>query len=32
MDRLGIHELRYWDGRSWTEHVADRGIRSTDPL
>ncbi|MGZ4690979.1 MAG: DUF2510 domain-containing protein [Acidimicrobiia bacterium] len=32
VDRLGIHELRYWDGRSWTEHVADRGIRSTDPL
>jgi len=25
------HELRYWDGKQWTEHVADSGARSTDP-
>jgi hypothetical protein len=26
------HELRYWDGTEWTEHVADAGQQSTDPL
>lgn len=26
------HALRYWDGRGWTEHVADNGKASTDPL
>jgi Protein of unknown function (DUF2510) len=26
------HELRYWDGRRWTEHVADRGTQGVDPL
>jgi Protein of unknown function (DUF2510) len=25
------HELRYWDGNTWTEHVSDRGQQSTDP-
>ncbi|GEM_PF-3263184 len=25
------HELRYWDGSSWTEHVSDAGTQSTDP-
>ena len=24
------HELRFWDGTRWTEHVADRGVTSTD--
>ena len=24
------HELRFWDGTQWTEHVADRGVTSTD--
>lgn len=24
------HELRYWDGWRWTEHVADRGIQAVD--
>ena len=24
------HELRYWDGNSWTEHVSDRGVQDTD--
>lgn len=31
-DPLGHHEYRYWDGASWTPHVADRGTASTDPL
>jgi hypothetical protein len=31
-DLTGRHELRYWDGRRWTEHVADLGVRSTDPV
>ena len=26
------HELRYWDGRRWTNHVVDRGIQAVDPL
>jgi hypothetical protein len=25
------HELRYWDGTTWTEHVSDAGQQSTDP-
>src|SRR5262245_60770602 len=25
------HELRYWDGNSWSDHVADRGVTSQDP-
>lgn len=25
------HELRYWDGTRWTEHVSDAGRQSTDP-
>jgi uncharacterized protein YxjI len=24
------HELRYWDGAAWTEHVSDRGVTSLD--
>ena len=31
-DTLRRHELRYWDGQIWTEHVADQGQASTDPL
>jgi hypothetical protein len=26
------HEYRYWDGRSWTDDVADRGVTATDPV
>lgn len=26
------HELRYYDGAAWTDHVSDQGATSTDPL
>ncbi len=25
------HELRFWDGTNWTEHVSDQGVTATDP-
>jgi hypothetical protein len=28
----GAHELRYWDGSVWTEHVSDGGLQAVDPL
>lgn len=31
-DTLRRHELRYWDGQAWTEHVADQGQASIDPI
>ncbi len=31
-DPWGAHELRYWDGTDWTEHVSDAGVQSTAPL
>ncbi len=31
-DPVGRHQLRYWDGQRWTEHVADHGDASVDPL
>jgi hypothetical protein len=31
-DPSGRHELRYWDGERWTEHVSDRGTQATDPM
>jgi len=31
-DPGGRHELRYWDGTKFTEHVADGGKISTDPI
>ncbi len=30
-DPFGRHELRYWDGSQWTEHVSSHGRQSTDP-
>ncbi len=30
-DPLGRHELRYWDGAQWTEHVSSHGRQSVDP-
>ena len=31
-DPLGRHQYRYWNGAEWTEHVADDGKNSIDPL
>jgi len=31
-DPGGRHELRYWDGQKWTEHVSDRGTQAADPM
>ncbi len=30
-DPFKRHELRYWNGGRWTEHVSDRGVVWTDP-
>ncbi|MGH9134767.1 MAG: phospholipid scramblase-related protein [Ilumatobacteraceae bacterium] len=30
-DPMGRHELRYWDGQVWTDHVSNQGATSTDP-
>lgn len=26
------HQLRYWDGAAWTDHVSDGGVQGTDPV
>jgi len=31
-DPVGGHELRYWDGAIWTDHVSDDGVETTGPL
>lgn len=31
-DPGGRHELRYWDGTLWTDHVSDRGQQANDPV
>ncbi len=31
-DPTGRHELRYWDGTQWTEHVSDAGVQAVSPL
>lgn len=31
-DPHGRHELRYWDGSAWTDHVSNGGVASTDPV
>jgi hypothetical protein len=31
-DPTGRHEYRYWNGSSWSRHVADGGRRSTDAM
>lgn len=31
-DPGGKHEHRYWDGSTWTDHVADHGRQGVDPL
>ncbi|MDT0277323.1 PH domain-containing protein [Blastococcus goldschmidtiae] len=30
-DPAGAHELRYWNGSAWTEHVSDQGTQGQDP-
>ena len=30
-DPAGRHQLRYWDGTSWTEHVRDQQVAGVDP-
>jgi hypothetical protein len=30
-DPFKRHELRYWDGTAWTEHVSDSGTTAVDP-
>ena len=27
-----MHQFRWWDGYTWTEHVSDNGVNSVDPL
>lgn len=29
-DPTGQHELRYWDGTQWTDHVSDAGVSGKD--
>lgn len=31
-DPTSRHELRYWDGSVWTNHVSDKGVTGTDPI
>lgn len=31
-DPLHWHQLRYWNGTKWTDHVANDGVGSTDPV
>jgi hypothetical protein len=31
-DPMGRHQLRFWDGTVWSEHVSDNGVTSIDPL
>jgi hypothetical protein len=31
-DPSGTHELRYWDGTAWTEHVSDQGTTGQAPV
>jgi hypothetical protein len=30
-DPTGRHQLRYWDGKAWTDYVSDNGQESRDP-
>jgi hypothetical protein len=31
-DPTGRHQYRWWNGSEWTEHVADDGRNSVDPI
>ena len=30
-DPSGRHQLRYWSGTEWTDHVSDDGVPGSDP-
>jgi hypothetical protein len=30
-DPSGRHQLRYWDGTTWTGHVRDQDVAGVDP-
>ncbi|MBV8461731.1 MAG: DUF2510 domain-containing protein [Acidimicrobiales bacterium] len=31
-DPTGRHQFRYWNGRCWTENVADAGVQDRDSV
>ena len=31
-DPAGHHQMRFWDGTTWSSHVSDGGVQSEDPL
>ena len=31
-DPTGRHQLRYWDGNAWTDHVSNNGAQGSDPV
>lgn len=31
-DPSGRHQLRFWNGADWTEHVSDNGVASVEPV
>ena len=31
-DPQGRHQLRWWDGQQWTDHVSSNGVAGTDPV
>jgi Scramblase/Protein of unknown function (DUF2510) len=31
-DPMGRHQVRYWDGAAWTEHVSNNGVAGIDSL
>lgn len=31
-DPAGRHQMRFWDGATWSSHVSDNGVQSEDPL
>ncbi len=31
-DPTGRHQLRYWDGNAWTDHVSNNGAQGADPV
>jgi hypothetical protein len=31
-DPSGRHQVRFWDGATWTAAVSDHGVQASDPL